>query len=273
MPSVQAADAIAYGKSHTTNTPGTCENFWWRAFGAHPSIGPHAGDFGTAYKGWLNDGAQHPGDYNVPAGALVYFGPSPTRTDKDKNAGDVCLSLGGNVVIATDFPRGGVVGVTTIQARAKQTQRPYMGWNGVCCGYEIEGLDYGAATRPAGADIPVAIPAGAKSVNPLGIDYCAGFQLIAKFYSPEPYTGAIDAVMPQGSRSWHSFVAYLKQETGYRGNDVLGPDLWAHIAAWARKPHPYGSYSGNNVPGPVLRGWLATAENQNWNALHARAGV
>ena len=85
-----------------------------------PSLGRPAP---TAYVGWQNSDFKHHGDRNPPAGVHVWWGPKPTSA-----AGDVVISLGGGAVVATDWPRSGVIGVTTIDARERQIRRPYLGW-------------------------------------------------------------------------------------------------------------------------------------------------
>lgn len=100
----------------------------YRAVGV-PSLGRPAP---TAYVGWQNSDDQHPGDRNPPAGVPVWWGPKPTSA-----AGDVVISLGGGRVVATDWPRSGVIGITTIDARERQINRPYLGWTGDILGAPI----------------------------------------------------------------------------------------------------------------------------------------
>ncbi|QGJ88898.1 lysin A [Microbacterium phage Teamocil] len=86
----------------------------------------------TAYVGWQNSDDKHPGDRNPPAGVPVWWGPKASS-----NAGDVVISLGGGRVVATDWPYGGVIGITTIDARERQIGRPYLGWTGDILGAKI----------------------------------------------------------------------------------------------------------------------------------------
>ena len=94
-----------------------------------PSLGRPAP---TAYVGWQNSDLKHPSDRNPPAGVPVYWGPK-----KSSAAGDVVISLGGGAVVATDWPRSGVIGVTSIDARERQIGRPYLGWTGDVLGVPI----------------------------------------------------------------------------------------------------------------------------------------
>jgi hypothetical protein len=128
----------------------------------------------------------------------------------------------------------------------------------------------GAPAAPAQNQAPAPAPAP-KSINPLGIDWCAGLQLIGWVYGgKKAYRGAIDGNMPIGSKSWAAFVQFLRDFHSYVGDDQLGPRMWAAIARWLRKSW---GYVGNDVPGPSMRAALSRAENANWNALRGRAGV
>ncbi|MFJ2370884.1 hypothetical protein [Microbacterium sp. NPDC087665] len=86
----------------------------------------------TALIGWEKSDGKHHGDRNPPPGVPVWFGAKPTS-----GAGDVVISLGGGRVAATDWPRNGVIGVTTIDARQRQIGRPYLGWTETILGAPI----------------------------------------------------------------------------------------------------------------------------------------
>ncbi len=133
---------------------GMCLNFVWLMAGAIQSIPPALGRMDTAQHAWeaVEEKDRHHGDWNPPAGVAVFFGPSPTRTDRNKNAGDVAVSIGGGLIIATDAS-GAVVGVMTIAARAKQTQRPYLGWSETLGGHRFSA----AAVLVAPAELHEAI--------------------------------------------------------------------------------------------------------------------
>lgn len=129
----------AVGSSITPQ--GMCLNFVWRMAGGMSSVGNAVGRLDTAFNSWQAADDKHHGDRNPPAGVALHYGPSPTRTDRNKNAGDVTVSIGGGLQIATDVS-GSRVGIMTIAAREKQTQRPYLGWAG-----DLGGHKFTAATR------------------------------------------------------------------------------------------------------------------------------
>lgn len=99
---------------------GACLHYVWQAYKAHgASTGRSAY---TALQAWERTEGQH-GDRNPPPGVPVWFGARPGSA-----AGDVVISLGDGRVVATDYPRFGVVGVCTIDERQRQINRPYLGW-------------------------------------------------------------------------------------------------------------------------------------------------
>lgn len=141
-----------------TNVPGTCLATVDRAYGSLPSTGPHAGQYPYAYDGWLYATKRHPLDLHPPKGVPVYYGPSPTRTDKLKDAGDVGISLGDGTGVFTDAnERSGIVGIVNLSTRAAEIQRPYLGWTEDFLGRDV--------SFTATASTPVA-PAPAPSVTP-----------------------------------------------------------------------------------------------------------
>ena len=109
------------------NTPwdGWCDKFVAYAFGR-----PYSG-YNTAYDHYLdlrNRGAMHPGDTNVPAGALVFF----DRTWKNYNAGHVMVALGGGYFATTTFSGyggsyPGRISKVTLGWGATYSG-PYLGW-------------------------------------------------------------------------------------------------------------------------------------------------
>ena len=109
----------------------------WQAYGSHPSIGTYAGQYPDALSAWNHAELKHVGDKNPPAGVPVYFGVSPTRTDANKAAGDVVISLGNGLVIGTDVGGAGHIGITSITDRAAAISRPYLGWAADFCGYDV----------------------------------------------------------------------------------------------------------------------------------------
>lgn len=149
-------DALAGARRYaaqTTNVPGMCLNEVWKAYGSHNSIGPHAGQYPTAYTGWLYATQRHT-DAFPPVGAPVFFGPSPTRTDRNKNAGDVCICIGydgaGNAIIrCSDGGGAGRMASMTIGARGRQIARPYLGYTTDFLGYQLVNFGpKGAGTVP-----------------------------------------------------------------------------------------------------------------------------
>jgi hypothetical protein len=105
---------------------GMCLNFVWRMVGSINSIPSKQGTLSTALSAWNSSDFKHHADRNPPVGALCYFGSSPTRTDRNKHAGDVTI-WDGSALICTDAS-GATVGRMSIAARERQTQRPYLGW-------------------------------------------------------------------------------------------------------------------------------------------------
>lgn len=98
-----------------------------------------------------------------------------------------------------------------------------------------------------------------KPGNPFGIAYCAGLQKIARLYGGDT---APDQIW--GTQSAKGFAQFLRANWGYKGNDVLGPVMWASIARWLRSRW---GYVGNDTPGPVMRAALQRAETANYNEL------
>jgi hypothetical protein len=86
---------------------------------------------------WNYGTANHPGNTVVPKDFPAYFGPSPTRTDANRNAGDIVLSRGDGTFVCTDGAGGGVIGIMTLAQRAAQISRPYLGWGSEQCGYNL----------------------------------------------------------------------------------------------------------------------------------------
>jgi hypothetical protein len=104
-----------------TCIPGWCLSYVWDAYATHGAWSNES--YPTAYSAWLGSSGQHPGDWNPPKGVPVYFGPK-----ESSSAGDVVISLGGGMCVATDYPYGGVINVCSLQDRQRQINRPYLGW-------------------------------------------------------------------------------------------------------------------------------------------------
>lgn len=94
----------------------------------------------------------------------------------------------------------------------------------------------------------------------LGISDARGLQKIANGNGGKT---AIDGKW--GPQSRKGFAEFLRKEAGYKGNDILGPVMWASIAKWLRSD--YG-YVGNDVPGPIMRAALQRASNDAFNKLN-----
>jgi len=115
---------------------GMCLNFVWRMVGSINSVPSKQGTLTTALSAWNSSDYKHHGDRNPPVGALCYFGSSPTRTDRNKHAGDVTI-WDGSALICTDAS-GATVGRMSIAARERQTQRPYLGWTEDLGGHRLQ---------------------------------------------------------------------------------------------------------------------------------------
>lgn len=148
---VDAAAAVVRALATTTNQPGYCLATVNGYFGYLQSTGPHAGQYPDAIDVWDYATDRHPDDRNPPAGAVVLWGAvSSPRWAGDENygAGDICLSLGGGMVRASDYPTAGRVGTCSIGQRTNQIGRPYLGWCGDFMGHTIDFGHTVAAVAP-----------------------------------------------------------------------------------------------------------------------------
>jgi peptidoglycan hydrolase-like protein with peptidoglycan-binding domain len=138
MANIDAQAGLARARRSSSNVPGMCLAFVYASYGSVQSIGSHAGQYPIALNGWRYATKKHAGDRNPPVGVPVYFGASPTRTDRNKNAGDVAISMGGGLLWVTDVAGAtGRTGIMTIAARERQTARPYLGWTGDFLGHNL----------------------------------------------------------------------------------------------------------------------------------------
>lgn len=145
MPAVDGLAAAALMQSWDTCRPGYCLHYVWTAYKAQGARSD--GDYPTALSAWLGSSQQVPGDMNPPAGFPVYLGARA-----GSNAGDVVISLGDGMAVATDWPRNGVIGVCSIRQRIAQTGRPYLGWTRDILGNPI------FTTPPDMENPPMALP-------------------------------------------------------------------------------------------------------------------
>lgn len=206
---VSAAAAVARARASVISRQvpqGMCLNWVWRMFGAQNSTGYAQGQLTTALNAWNTSRDRH-ADRNIPIGAPVYFGSSPTRTDKNKHAGDVMIHVGGGVLAGTDVS-GANTGFITIDARSKQIQRPYLGW---CGDFGGRPIDFGVTVIPAGTTgKPIIVnPAVKEAAMANGNDYT--------IYALKDGGRRFAA----GNGKYIAVGSTLTQETGLDGQRVL----------------------------------------------------
>lgn len=106
---------------------GRCLENVYQWYGSVESVGPGHGHYSIALAGWdYSPEKTYPIDL-APAGTPVWFGVSPTRTDRNKAAGDVGLSIGNGHGIFTDSYTGRP-GIMSFADRAAQIRRPPLGF-------------------------------------------------------------------------------------------------------------------------------------------------
>ena len=102
-------------------------------------------------------------------------------------------------------------------------------------------------------------PVAPAPTNPFGIPDVRGLQKIAR------QNGGATAIDNKwGPESAKGFTNFLERKYGYRGNDTLGPVMWAAIAKWLRSRW---GYVGNDTPGPKMRAALSKANTANFEQL------
>lgn len=133
-----AAQAVAYARSATRNTPNSCARFMSECYGWPPVKTPCQ----TAMDLWNYSTDRHANDWNVPAGGIAILGPRAKRGGNDTafiaSAGDAFLSIGGGWFIGSDQPVYGAPGLCTIASREALTGRHYVGWVGNIWGNPID---------------------------------------------------------------------------------------------------------------------------------------
>lgn len=113
-----AAQALAKAKSVKTWAVGMCDNFVANMYGFSSS------GYATAVKNWQGTPStlKHAGDWNAPAGALMYWSGGST------GAGHVAISLGNGNIISTDATKLGSVGTISARTPTDKWGHPYLGW-------------------------------------------------------------------------------------------------------------------------------------------------
>jgi hypothetical protein len=114
---VEWAKTLATGDD--TGLSGLCDHFVALAYGWG-----HSGD-AYALKTWLRALDKHEGDRVAPLGALMVW----SRRGPGVNMGHIALSAGGGMVISTDVPGHGQVGVVPLSWFGKHWPSfEYLGW-------------------------------------------------------------------------------------------------------------------------------------------------
>lgn len=110
--------AIARARTFKTYAVGMCDRFVAQIYGFDSS------GYSTAVKNWLAtpQSLKHSGDWNAPAGALMYWSGGST------GAGHVALSLGNGSIISTDATGPGTVGQISARTPTDKWGHPYLGW-------------------------------------------------------------------------------------------------------------------------------------------------
>ncbi|WP_022899136.1 hypothetical protein [Humibacter albus] len=160
MTTIDGLAAANRAQQTTTNTPGYCLATVNGYFGNLSSIGAHAGQYPDAIDVYNNDGGKLGTLAEPPRGSVVLWGAtSGPRWAGDENwtAGDICISLGGGYVRASDWPSSGRVGTCTIQQRTNQVGRPYLGAQTGFLGYTIDLGATAAATTESEDDMPIIV--------------------------------------------------------------------------------------------------------------------
>ena len=180
---------------------GMCLNFVWLRAGGLSSIGASVGRMRTAFASWqaTPEAHRHHSDWAAPIGAVVHYGPSPTRRDKNRDAGDIGISIGGGYGIFTDAAgQGSRVGIMTLRARAAQIARPYLGWAESLGGHTIR-----LATTATAGEIREAI-ANAPTAQDQEEDYLMRALLIRNSTPGDPNYGSVDLVNLFTGFWWHT---------------------------------------------------------------------
>jgi hypothetical protein len=156
---------------------GHCLEAVWQAYKRNGARDINGQADPTAYDAWLHtDEADRRGGSfaTIPAGVPVWFGPK-----KSSRAGDVVISIGGGMCVATDIPgRPGVIGVISLADRQRQISRPYLGWSTTILDWPIDfsqsGGDSGGGSASEEEEEPMFVniqgKAGVRSGGPYYIE-------------------------------------------------------------------------------------------------------
>lgn len=113
-----ATQAIANARAVKNWAIGRCDEFVAKMYGYESS------GYSTAVSNWQGTpgSLKHPGDWNAPAGALMYWSGGNT------GAGHVAISLGNGFIISTDATGPGTVGQIPASTPTDKWGHPYLGW-------------------------------------------------------------------------------------------------------------------------------------------------
>lgn len=131
------SEAIAWAMRQQTWAPHSCLNFVKNAYyGDNPTQNSLDGKpyLDWAIKGWDNSEYKHPGDTNVPDGALMYF-----RSPHPNQPGDVQIKTPGFTSRRTDVGAWGRVGTTPAMWMRDTVGYTYLGWTEDVLGYRVFG--------------------------------------------------------------------------------------------------------------------------------------
>lgn len=107
------SQALAKASSTTRWAVGMCDQFVANMYGFSASGYP------TAQDNWLASKDKHPGDFNAPAGALMFW---------SGGAGHVALSDGKGGIYSTDISGNGTVSHVPATEITQKWGKPYLGW-------------------------------------------------------------------------------------------------------------------------------------------------
>lgn len=170
MPTIDTTGAGARMLARRVNTPAHCLEYVWDAIsqGKYHYI---TGGAASAYATWLAipESHRHNGDRHPPKDMPVFFG---IRTSTGNVLGDVIISNGDPIpyTFATDYPTSGKIGTPTLQQRAVQVGRVYLGWADSMGGYTLTSSSWSGGgitpidptnptnpTNPTGSEEPMII--------------------------------------------------------------------------------------------------------------------